>query len=162
MTALFVLNCIICLLSVKADPILVLYNARIYTLDQDIEWADALAIDREQGILLEVGRFESVNATVPDSANVTYIDIEEKLVITGFHDAHLHVVEAGINSNLCLLDEDASLDDLDFYFYPDPEFCPTGGPFGDQGWIAGAGLDIIVLMEELEKKLTIRADTPSL
>ena len=139
------------------SSVLFVHNARIYTVDDENPWAQALSIDQDLGIILAVGTTAAVNATlINHDDNVTLLDLQGRLVLPGFHDAHLHVVEAGLNANLCLLDEDAPLSELDYYFYPDAEYCPTGGPFGDQGWIVGAGLDIGILLEKLE-----RTDNPN-
>ena len=139
---------------VQAADILFLYNARIYTgdtADDQLLWAEAVAMDTALGLILSVGSTEEIRNTFNShEGNITEIDLDGRLVLPGFHDAHLHVVEAGLNSQLCLLDLYTPLDELDFYFYPDEEYCSTGGPFGDQGWIVGAGLDVGYLLQMLD------------
>jgi predicted amidohydrolase YtcJ len=142
------------------NGILVLQNARIYTLDEANPWAEALAMDRVTGLLLAVGSQAAVDASVDaflldqtqqnTTATVVVVDVQARLVLPGFHDAHIHAVEAGINRQLCLLDEDAPLDELDFHFVVDEEFCPTGGALGDQDWVVGAGLDLALLLDDLK------------
>ena len=104
-----------------ADTVLV-KNARIYTLDETNPWVDSLEYDTATGLITSVGEADGT------SADKT-IDLGGRFVMPGIHDAHLHVVEAGLVQQICQLDQDAAFDDLGFYFVLDPEFCPTGGPF---------------------------------
>ena len=71
---------------------IVLKNAKIYTVNPDQPWAQAVAIDDENGMILQVGD-EEIN----DDEDAVVIDMGGRLVLPGFQDAHLHAVEAGIN-----------------------------------------------------------------
>ena len=134
-----------------------LTNASIYTLnDSSLKWAQAIVFDNETGLIESVGTQEQVlAASAKNNSNndttTTVVDLQGRLVLPGFQDAHLHAVEAGINANLCLLDQDAPVEEWKDYFFVDPEWCPSGGPFGDQGWIVGAGLDLGILQETIDK-----------
>lgn len=135
---------------VPARAILVLKNASIYTVDGSSNpWAEAISIDQASGLILNVGTEDQVISALDSATEPTIVDMKGRLVLPGFQDVHLHAVEAGINANLCLFDEDSPIQDLPYYFEQDPEYCPTGGAFGDQGWMVGAGVDIGILQETL-------------
>ncbi len=82
------------------NGITVLTNARVYTLNPDQPWAQALAYDGD-GILIAVGSTENVLATAGTGAEI--LDAKNNMILPGFGDVHVHVVEAGINANLCFM-----------------------------------------------------------
>jgi len=129
-------------------PTQVLTNGRIYTVDDLYPWAEAIIIDNN-GLISAVGTTEDIMLALTSDANTTTIvDLQQHLVLPGFQDVHLHAVEAGINAELCYIDEDALVEDIPFYF----DDCPDGGVFADQGWIVGAGIDVGILLELLEEQ----------
>jgi hypothetical protein len=75
-----------------AEPAdLVLLNARIYTVDPHLKFAQALAI--RDGRIVAVGASEEMQHwTGPDTK---VLDLEGKLVLPGFNDAHTHLWHAG-------------------------------------------------------------------
>ncbi len=75
-----------------AEPAdLVLLNARIYTVDTHLKLAQALAI--REGRIIAVGTSEEMQHwTGPDTK---VLDLEGKLVLPGFNDAHTHLAHAG-------------------------------------------------------------------
>jgi len=134
----------------------ILYNAIVYTVDERFPEADSIAID-EAGFIVGVGAFANLSDRFP-----TYqlTDLRGQLVLPGFQDAHLHAVEAGINSQLCYVGsevtgEDSSvIEDIPLYF--DEPDCADFGLFGGQGWVMGAGVDLAAIMEELKANETAR------
>jgi predicted amidohydrolase YtcJ len=147
-------------------------NAKIYTVSSDADtttaWAQAIAFDDTTGLILSVGSEEDVLAQFQNSGNnnntdvnnddddpTIVVDLQGRLILPGFQDAHLHAVEAGINANLCLLDCDAPIPDWRYYF-EDTNYCPSGGLFGDQGWIVGAGIDL----NEIQFQMDIGEEYP--
>ena len=133
----------------KAASQLALINGRIYTVNEANPWAEALLIDND-GMIAQVGATSDEIMAMMDNAT-TVIDLQQRLVLPGFQDAHLHAVEAGINAELCYIDEDALVADLPFYF----QDCPNGGEFADQGWIVGAGIDVGLLLEDTTQEYPI-------
>jgi hypothetical protein len=130
----------------QATSQLALINGRIYTVNEANPWAEALLIDND-GMIVQVGATDAIM-----TYNVTkMVDLKQRLVLPGFQDAHLHVVEAGINAQLCYIDEDAFVAELPFYF----QDCPNGGEFGNQGWIVGAGIDVGILLEDTTQEYPI-------
>jgi len=75
-----------------AEPAeLVLLNARIYTVDPYLKLAQALAI--REGRIVAVGTTEEMKHwTGPDTK---VVDLDGKLVLPGFNDAHTHLGHAG-------------------------------------------------------------------
>lgn len=121
----------------QAQP-LVLTNARIFTLDPQAPWAEALAIDA-QGLITAVGSQRQVRAEAGAGAQI--IDLEGMMVLPGFQDAHLHVIEAGLNQSRCLLEPFADLDDtLDAI-----ADCLEEQP---HGWLQAAGLNMPHLLQQ--------------
>jgi predicted amidohydrolase YtcJ len=133
------------LATTAATGIRVIQNATIYTLDPDAPWAEALAIS-DEGIILAVGTSDEITKAYAADA-VTTIQMNRRLVLPGFQDAHLHAVEAGINAAICYVEE-TPMADMPFWFQ-EPD-CFQGGKFADQGWIVGAGVDVSVLLGYVE------------
>ena len=68
-------------------PDMVLYNAKIVTIDQDFSIFQAVAI--KNGRFLEVGSDSQVLALAGESTEK--IDLEGKTILPGFYDSHIHV-----------------------------------------------------------------------
>lgn len=67
-------------------------NARIYTLDDSLPWAEAIAV--KDGEILAVGSNNEIAAMAgPDTNSV---DLAGRMVMPGIHDTHAHPVDAGI------------------------------------------------------------------
>ncbi len=67
-------------------------NARIYTLEADLPWAEAIAV--KEGVILAVGSNEEISAMAGPDTNM--IDLDGKMIMPGIHDTHAHPVDAGI------------------------------------------------------------------
>ena len=67
-------------------------NARIYTLEPDLPWAEAIAV--KEGMILAVGSNEEISAMAGPDTNM--IDLDGKMLMPGIHDTHAHPVDAGI------------------------------------------------------------------
>ena len=72
-----------------AKATLIVTNARIYTVDAKQPWAEALAIGGDR--ILAVGSKAAVEAFRDRNTNV--IDAHGKLVLPGFTDSHIHLLE---------------------------------------------------------------------
>jgi len=83
----------------EGDPDLILKNGCIYTLDRDQTWAQAIAI--ASGQVIYVGSNQGVESYIgPKTAT---IDLEGKMVVPGFVDAHAHPSQAmDLVSNISL------------------------------------------------------------
>jgi len=67
----------------------VILHAKVYTVDADRPWAEAIAISGEK--ILAVGDEKSIEALRGPKTNV--IDAQQKLVLPGFIDSHIHFME---------------------------------------------------------------------
>lgn len=71
---------------------LVLHNARVYTVDSRLPWAQAVACSR--GHIVAVGSNEEVTALA--GPHTQLIDAGGRLVLPGFTDAHVHFLQYAI------------------------------------------------------------------
>jgi len=74
---------------VVADTIYV--NGRVYTVDPDQPWAEALAIRGDR--LMAVGTAAEVQALAGEQTGV--VDLQGRMVMPGIHDMHAHLSQAG-------------------------------------------------------------------
>ncbi len=86
-----------------ADTVVV--NARIYTVDAQHPWAEALAIRGDK--ILAVGRLQDINSF--RSAETKVIDAGGRLVLPGFVDSHIHMLEGSLNAQWMVIDDSATL-----------------------------------------------------
>lgn len=73
----------------RCDPALAIVNAKIFTVDRVHPWAEAVAICGER--IAVVGTTAEVRGALPSGARV--IDAGGRLVVPGFNDAHVHLLE---------------------------------------------------------------------
>ena len=124
--------------SISVSQNLVLTNADIYTVNENRDWAEAVAID-EDGIILAVGT--KADALQAAGADAEVIDLGGRMVLPGFQDIHLHAVEAGVNSVLCGFD---AFDDLNG-LRDTLQDCAANGDTGE--WVLGANVNMVNLLE---------------
>ena len=74
----------------RAD--LILTNGRIYTVDENRAWAEAIAISGEK--ILAVGSAEEVGQTAGEDTQI--IDLKGAFASPGFNDGHVHMDSTGI------------------------------------------------------------------
>jgi len=94
LTILLFLGCITASAQQKAD--LIIYHARIATMDKPDAFAEAIAI--RDGLILETGTTQQIRAHYED-AGTQMIDAGNKTVIPGLNDSHIHVIREGLNYN---------------------------------------------------------------
>lgn len=107
----------------------VLINGRIYTVDDERPWADAVAIDR--GRFVYVGSAEGAESYI--GSETTVVDLGERLVLPGFQDAHIHPIGAGIEASACNLND---LPGLDAYRTVIGDYAASNP---DVDWVLGGG-----------------------
>ena len=66
----------------SCDGYLLLKNAKVYTVSDDVKWAQAILINEDTGLIESVGSDETVTASAPEGTEE--IDMEGKLVLPGF------------------------------------------------------------------------------
>ena len=86
---------LLCILSLSASAAtsadIVVLNARIYTLNSRQPWAEALAISGDR--IAAVGNASDIASLRGPATKV--IDARGRLVLPGFTDAHIHLLEGG-------------------------------------------------------------------
>jgi hypothetical protein len=121
---------------IGGSGITVVVNADVYTVDPDQPAAEAFAYDAD-GVIIAVGTETDVLAEAGDEA--TRIDAGGHMVLPGFQDVHVHVLEAGIHEGLCLLEPGLTLDE-----YADAIAACADEQAGDE-WVRAAGASLFDL-----------------
>lgn len=71
---------------------LILLDGKVYTVDADRSWAESVAVSH--GRIIYVGA--SAGVTKYLGPNTQLVDLDGKMVLPGFQDAHVHPIEAGM------------------------------------------------------------------
>ncbi|MGH1364590.1 MAG: amidohydrolase [Calditrichia bacterium] len=124
-------------------------NGKIYTVSNDLLWAEAMLI--RDGKIIAIGTNQSVQSQ--SAAGATLVDLQNKMVMPGIHDVHLHPLEAASNNFLFILDETES----------DPENYATDIQQAIQDnpgseWILGWGFDIYTALDATREPIDILDD----
>lgn len=82
-------------------------NGKIYTVETDSPWVEAILI--EDGKISELGTNDLVLQRKKKSTRL--IDLKGKMVLPGFHDSHVHVLEGGFALGLCNLNSLKSIEE---------------------------------------------------
>ena len=113
---------------------LVLTNGKIYTVDDDVPWASAVAIGN--GRIQSVGDADEVAARI--GAATTVVDLGGRLVLPSFGDAHVHPVLGGISFAQCSIHDGTSVEHYLSMVSDCIEEAPGNGVVFGRGW--GPGL----------------------
>ncbi len=125
------------ILNVRGETTVTVYtNGAIYTVNPEQTWAEAVAVSG--GLILAVGAEADVLSVVGEDADI--IDLDGAMMVPGFQDPHLHVLEAGLNENLCLVSDVADFDD-----YID-EFLDCADQQPESEWVRVAGANMADLL----------------
>jgi len=83
----------------------VFINGRIYTVDADRSWAEAVAIN--DGRIEYVGSNQDVNRFI--GANTEVVDLDGRMMLPAFQDSHIHPISGGIEASACDLNGQSGL-----------------------------------------------------
>jgi predicted amidohydrolase YtcJ len=108
---------------------LVFVNGAVYTVDAARSWAQAVAVRR--GRIVAVGRDDDVNALRGPRTEV--VDLDGRMLVPGFQDAHVHPVGGGIDMLQCDLHDLATAEQ---YLAAIGEYARS---HPDAAWILGGG-----------------------
>lgn len=80
-------------------------NGRIYTVDTNRSWAEAVAISagRIDYVGTDAGAREFIGA------NTTVVDLQGRMMLPAFQDSHIHPISAGIEASACDLNAASDL-----------------------------------------------------
>lgn len=114
---------------------LILVSGRVYTMNDASPWAEAVAIGG--GRIVAVGSNEEVTGAWAGPA----IDLAGRMVLPGFHDAHVHPMYSGIQMMQCDLAGLASVESL----LGKVAECDTALAEGE--WLVGGGWNLSLFPE---------------
>ncbi len=119
---------------------LVLENGRVYTVDENRSWAQAVAV--RDGRFVYVGSDAGARSFKGPGTRV--IDLEGRLVLPGLFDLHIHALASGMEKLHCDLSLEAMIqaygappDDLLAEYLARIERCALAHP--DDEWVLGFG-----------------------
>ena len=108
----------------EADSVFV--NGRVYKVDLDRSWSEAIAVSESK--IVFVGSSKSAKRYI--GPNTQVLDLKNKMVMPGIHDAHTHFLLAGLQVNsLCKLPFGGTQNDIIRAL----ETCAVG--LGDNDWL---------------------------
>ena len=86
-------------ISTTQDAELLMLNGKVYTVNHEQSWAEAIAIT--DGRIIWVGNSEDANQWQGEETRT--IDVGGKMVLPGFQDIHIHPVHSGVSYQQCAL-----------------------------------------------------------
>ena len=101
------------ILMIKPAPLsaqvadVIFFNGEIYTMDARRSWAEAVVIV-ENRIAFVGGNDEALKLR---REGTRVVDLESRMMLPGFHDVHVHPIEAGMGYLGCSLHEGKSAED---------------------------------------------------
>ena len=122
--------------AVAAEPPadLILTNGRIWTADVPRPWAEALAV--RDGRLVLVGT--TAEATALRGPKTEVLDAGGHLVLPGFNDSHIHLVEGALSLDEVDLIEDQSLEAVQTRIKAFAAADPRSAWVRGHGWLYGS------------------------
>ncbi len=121
-----------------ADSVFVLLGGSVVTMNASNDLADAIAYSAD-GNIIAVGTESDVRAQA--GTNPIIVQLAGAQVLPGFHDVHIHAIEAGINKDRCLLSEFGSLRTYR------REISDCRADQRDSPWFIGAGVSMPDLLD---------------
>lgn len=109
---------------------LILTNGKVYTVDSQRPWAEAIAI--KEGLIEYVGHNEDALNLAQTDAEI--IDLQGLMVLPGIHDVHMHPLEAG-NPVAGTCEMEAGTDPEEYI----PRFKQCAPKQVGSDWIMGSG-----------------------
>lgn len=132
-TVAFALAALVSLTPVAADANTVMLGGAVYTLDPRHPWATAVVIDGGQ--IAYVGDDAGAAPYVHPDSRV--IELAGRMVLPGFHDAHVHPMSAGMRLLRCQLSGLTNIDSV----YDAVRACAASDK---HAWLIGSGLPLDV------------------
>jgi predicted amidohydrolase YtcJ len=109
---------------------LILTNARIYTVEDEQPWAEAVAI--KDGKIVAVGSAASVDRLRGSATQA--VDVGGKLVLPAFGDAHVHPLFGALSRTRCPLHDGKSIADYQALIAKCVAATPGEGALYGVGW----------------------------
>ncbi|CAH9063669.1 N-substituted formamide deformylase [Pseudoalteromonas holothuriae] len=115
----------------------VFVNGQVYTVNTEQPWAQAVVIQENK--IIYVGDNDKAKNYV--SENTQIIDLQDKMLLPGFHDVHIHPLESASEVTQVTLPSYASEDEYIELLYEANVQNP------DTSWLIGYGHEIATLLD---------------
>ncbi|WP_430440926.1 amidohydrolase [Shinella sp.] len=139
----------VCMPSVIWAAPVVVTNAKIHTVNPSRASAQAIAID-DNGVILAVGTEEEALAAAGKQARL--VDLRGMSVLPGFQDAHMHLIEAGVNEILCSFEPFDTLGNT----LATVEDCMASSK---TDWVLGSGVSMTNLLDQDDNPIALLDET---
>jgi len=124
---------------------MVITNAKVHAVNRGAPSAEAIAID-DNGVIIAVGSAKAALAAAGKDADV--IDLGGMMVLPGFQDAHMHLIEAGVNEILCEFEPFATLADT----LETVRACIRSSK---TEWVLGSGVSMTNLLDQSDNPIAL-------
>ncbi len=108
----------------------VFLNGAVYTFDNERRKVEAVAI--RDGAVIFAGSSTAAARFIDDRTDVT--DLQQRMLMPGFHDAHAHVLGAGLAKAGCSLEDERDHELIREML----EVCAGSGDVGPDEWVRGS------------------------
>jgi predicted amidohydrolase YtcJ len=126
----FLLLLVNCATETKKSPTLILLNGKFFTAENLTAFSEAVAITGNK--ITAVGKTQDIKKLVGDSTQV--IDLQGKLVIPGFNDAHIHFLNGASGLAQVELTSTTSAKEVDAYIRKYVSEHPNNVWITGRGW----------------------------
>ena len=120
--------------SVRTNSDQVFVNGAVYTMNQDMPWAEAIAIT--DGVVVAVGANSEISEYTGDATTIN--DLKGRMLMPAFHDAHAHPIWSGIDQLKCPVFGMPSIKAIQ----NEVVRCLNSTTTQSTGWVVGAGYNL--------------------
>ena len=111
----------------------VFLHGGVYTVDAQQPWAEAVVV--RNGEIVFVGSDADAGLWIGDATEI--VDLTGRMLLPGFHDSHVHLLDGEGGENYCALFDLPTLEDLRRRL----EACRELEGAGEENWLIGGGWD---------------------
>lgn len=137
----------------------VFLNGSIHTFNKQLEIIEAISI--KDGVIEQIGSNEEIKKII--DKNTSVINLEGKMMMPSFHDAHSHPIWSGIDQYKCVVSELYEIEGM----RSEIKECLNSELTKTTGWLVGTGLNIALfpagnpnksLLDEISTDIPIYVD----
>ena len=124
---------VLCMTDLLAENSRAYINGSIHTFDENLTVADSILV--REGVIQMVGSEADILENIDDSTKI--IDLQGKMMMPSFHDAHAHPIWNGMDFLQCSVFDLFSIDEIQERIRD----CLEEDHVKNSGWVIGAGLN---------------------
>jgi len=124
---------VLCMADLLAENSKAYINGSIHTFDENQTVADSILV--KEGVIQMVGSEADILENIDDSTKI--IDLQGKMMMPSFHDAHAHPIWNGMDFLQCSVFDLFSIDEIQERIRD----CLEEDHVKNSGWVIGAGLN---------------------